>query len=218
MGRRVISGDSGKPGRTYSSVRRAQAASGTRAAILAAALRLFRDHGYGMVTVQDIAREASAAVPTVYASTGGKAAILGILIDEAMQVSVAEANLAAVDECEDPHGAIRTLVHGTRVDNERHHDIVKVMRDAAAVEQTAADILARSDGIYRGYLARAMDRIGETGALKPGLTRPRAVDIAWFYLGHESWHALAVARQWGWEETELWLADQLTAALLGALQ
>jgi hypothetical protein len=76
--------------------------------------------------------------------------------------------------------------------------------------------LARSDGIYRGYLARAMDRIGETGALKPGLTHPRAVDIAWFYLGHESWHALAVARQWSWEETERWLADQLTAALLGA--
>jgi hypothetical protein len=37
------------------------------------------------VTVQDIAHEASTAVPTVYASTGGKAAILATLTEEAVR-------------------------------------------------------------------------------------------------------------------------------------
>jgi AcrR family transcriptional regulator len=212
----VTSGDPGRPGRAYRSARRAQAAADTRAAILAAALRLFREHGYGKVTVQDIAREASTAVPTVYASTGGKGVILGILIDDAMQDPIVAETIAAVDACADPRDAIRTLVHGVRVDNERYRDIVRIMKDASAVEQAAADVLARSDDLYRDCLSRSVDRVRETGALRPGLTRPRAVDITWFYLGHESWHVLVAAQHWTWEEAEQWLAGQLTAALLGA--
>jgi Bacterial regulatory proteins, tetR family len=57
---------------------------GTRATILATATRLFLAHGYGRVTVNDIAQEAHLAVPTVYASTGGKSAILSTLIEEGM--------------------------------------------------------------------------------------------------------------------------------------
>ncbi|HEX6521854.1 MAG TPA: TetR/AcrR family transcriptional regulator [Streptosporangiaceae bacterium] len=212
----MASGDLGRPGRVYQSPRRVQAAADTRAAILAAALRLFREHGYGKVTVQDIAREASTAVPTVYASTGGKGAILGILINDAVQDPIVAETLAAVDACADPREAIRALVHGVRVDNEQYHDIVRIMKDAAAVEQAAADVLVRSDDIYRHYLGQAVDRVRETGTLRPGLTRLRAVDITWFYLGHESWHVLAVTRQWTWDEAEQWLAGQLTSALLGA--
>ena len=59
--------------RSYRSVRRDRTAADTRAAILSAAMRLFLERGYGPVTVADIAREAGTAVPTVYASTGGKA-------------------------------------------------------------------------------------------------------------------------------------------------
>jgi AcrR family transcriptional regulator len=211
----VTSGDPGRPSRAYRSARRAQGATETRAAILAAALRLFREHGYGKVTVQDIAREASTAVPTVYASTGGKGAILGTLIGDAMQDPIVAETIAAVDACADPRDAIGALVHGVRVDNERYRDIVRIMKDASAVEQAAADILARSDDLYRHYLSRSVDRLREMGALRPGLTRPRAIDITWFYLGHESWHMLAVARKWSWDEAEQWLARQLSAALLG---
>jgi AcrR family transcriptional regulator len=212
----VTLGDPGKPGRTYQSARRAQAAADTRTAILDAAMRLFCEHGYGKVTVQDIAREASTAVPTVYASTGGKAAILAILTDEAMRDPIVGETLTAMDECRDSRDAIRALVHGVRVDNERYHDIVQVMKDAAALDKTTAGILARSDDLYRQALGDALDRIRETGPLRPGLTRRRAVDIAWFYLGHHSWNVLVVARQWTWEEAEQWLAGQVTAALLGA--
>lgn len=207
--------DPGKPGRAYRSARRAKGAADTRAAILDAAMRLFSEHGYGKVTVQDIAREASTAVPTVYASTGGKTAILGILIDEATRDPIVDETLAAVNRCDDPRDAIRALVHGVRVDNEQHGDIVRIMKDAAALDQTAADILKRSDDLYRRALAHAIDRVLETGTLRPGLTRRRADDIAWFYLGHEPWLVLAVARQWTWDETEQWLAGQLTVALLG---
>jgi AcrR family transcriptional regulator len=211
----VTSEDPGKPGRVYRSARRAQSASETRAAILAAALRLFREHGYGQVTVQDIAREASAAVPTVYVSTGGKSAILGILTEDAMHDPIVAETLAAVDACTDPREAIRTLVHGVRVDNERYHDMVRILKDAAAVERAAADVLSRSDDVYQRYLTQSVDRIQEMSAASPGLSRARAADVTWFYLGHESWHVL-VARHWTWDDAEQWLAGQLTAALLDA--
>src|SRR5437773_10436521 len=98
-------------GRPYQSPRRARAAAETRAAILAAAMRLFLSRGYGGVTVADIAREAAVAVPTVYASAGGKSAILAALIDEQMRDPAGGAALVAVRECRDPQDAVRVTVH-----------------------------------------------------------------------------------------------------------
>jgi AcrR family transcriptional regulator len=177
-------------------------------------LRLFCEHGYGKVTVQDIAREASTAVQTVYASTGGKVAILGTLIEEAMGDPIAAETLSAVDECADASEAIRVLVHGVRVDNERYHHIIQVMKDAATLDDTAAGVLARSDEMYRQYLEQAVDHVRKAGTLRPGLTPEGAADIAWYYLGHQSWSLLAVSRQWPWDDAEQWVAEQLTAALL----
>jgi AcrR family transcriptional regulator len=210
----VTSGEPERPGRTYQSARRTQAAADTRAAILDAALRLFCEHGYGKVTVQDIAREASTAVPTVYASTGGKVAILGTLIEEATGDPIVAETLSAVDECADASEAIRVLVHGVRVDNERYHHIIQVMKDAATLDDNAAGVLARSDEMYRQYLEQAVDHVRKVGTLRQGVTPERAADIAWYYLGHQSWSLLAVSRQWPWDDAEQWVAEQLAAALL----
>jgi AcrR family transcriptional regulator len=211
----MAAGVPGRPGRTYQSARRTQAAADTRTAILDAARRLFLKHGYGKVTIQDIAREASTAIPTVYASTGGKTAILGIIIDEAMVDPIVDETLAKVNQCDDAREAIAELVHGVRGDNERYHDIVAIMKDAATLDETAAGVLERSDAYYRQCLEKAVDHIRETGALGAGVTRARAGDIAWFYLGHDAWDLLAVAGRWPWDEAEQWLTGQLTAALLG---
>ena len=54
-----------KPTRPYRSQRRSEAAAATRLAILATALRLFLEHGYSRVTVQDIAdQDASRYLPS----------------------------------------------------------------------------------------------------------------------------------------------------------
>ena len=95
-------GPTQKVARPYRSELRAKAATQTRATILATAMRLFLQHGYGKVTVNEIAQEANLAVPTVYASTGGKSAILSILIDEAMADPVVEETLSAIRKCHSP--------------------------------------------------------------------------------------------------------------------
>jgi AcrR family transcriptional regulator len=205
---------SGKTGRPYQSPRRAQAAADTRATILTTAMRLFLERGYGGVTVGDIAQDAAIAVPTVYASTGGKAAILATLIDTAQRDPIVEATLSAVGDCRTPHEVIRVLAHGVRVDNERYHDIIQVMVAAATLDETATATLAESDRRYRKALAQAAHRLQDLYALKPGLTLDQATDILWFYLGHQAWHLLVSDRQWSWDDAEAWLGEQASTALL----
>jgi AcrR family transcriptional regulator len=205
---------SGKTGRPYQSPRRAQAAADTRATILTTAMRLFLERGYGGVTVGDIAQDAAIAVPTVYASTGGKAAILATLIDTAQRDPIVEATLSAVGDCRTPHEVIRVLAHGVRVDNERYHDMVQVMVAAATLDETATATLVESDRRYRQALAQAAHRLQDLYALKPGLTLDQATDILWFYLGHQAWHLLVSDRQWSWDDAEAWLGEQASTALL----
>ena len=204
-------------GRPYQSVRRAQTASDTRTRILATAMRLFLENGYGKVTVGDIAREADVAVPTVYASTGGKSAILATLIDQARRDPVGDATLAAVGEARTPREVISVIAHGVRVDNERYHDVIQVMKTAATIDESATAILARSDRIYRETLAIVVQRLHEMSALQGHLTDQQAIDILWFYFGHEAWHTLVFERRWSWDDAERWLAEQAATALLQAL-
>src|SRR5271169_2070805 len=205
---------SGKAARPYHSARRAQGAADTRATILATAMGLFLEHGYAKVTVADIAKDASLAVPTIYASVGGKSAVLATLIDEAMRDPVVDETLSAIRKCGSPLHVIGVTAHGVRVDNERYHDIVQVMTTAAAIDDAATEILIRSDDGYRQALAHAARRVRDLNALKPGLSVKRATDILWFYLGRGAWHLLVSDRRWSWEDAERWLREQACAALI----
>lgn len=204
-------GDAARP---YRSALRAQAAADTRATVLTTAMRMFLEHGYGKVTIGDIADEASVAVPTVYASTGGKSAILSTLIDEAIRDPIVDETLAAVRECRSPREVIAATAHGTRVDNERYHDIVQVMKTAAAIDESATAILVESDRQYRQALSHIGRRLRDLDALKPGLTRKRATDTLWFYFGREAWHLLVTDRHWSWNDAEQWLSHQAISALI----
>jgi AcrR family transcriptional regulator len=207
-------GPSGKPVRAYQSARRAQTAADTRDTILTVAMRLFTEQGYGRVTVNDIARAAGVAVPTVYASTGGKSAILAALVAEAQAAPVVDETLAAVGQSPTPGDAVRVTASGVRADNEQHRDLLRVMKAAAEFDEAAADIVARSDEVYRQALAQVVDRVQEMGALRPGLSPRQATDILWFYLGPAAWDLLVAGRQWTWDEAEQWLAGQASAAIL----
>jgi AcrR family transcriptional regulator len=200
--------------RPYRSTLRTQGAADTRRNILDTAMRLFLERGYGKVTVNDIAAEASLAVATVYSSGGGKAAILCTLIHEAMGDPIVEETLSAVRKSRSGDEVLRIAGHGVRLDNERYHDVVEVMKNAAAVDAAATAILQRSDAGYRQALAQIARRLRTLKALKVGIPESRATDILWFYLGREAWHLLVADRRWSWDEAEQWLADQAAGALV----
>ncbi|WP_405878584.1 TetR/AcrR family transcriptional regulator [Streptomyces sp. NBC_01136] len=208
---------SSRPGgrRPYRAGRRAEAAAETRAAILAAALRLFMEQGYGKVTVSDIARESGTAVPTVYASTGGKAAILAHLIGEGMADPIVDETLAAVRASSDPRETVAAATYGVRIDNERYSALLQVLVTAATLDETAAETLTDANRVYREALAVVAGRLADLHALREGLTQGRATDILWFFLGHQSWRLYVADCGWSWNDTEHWLVEQVSAALLG---
>ncbi|KUN18824.1 hypothetical protein AQJ23_39545 [Streptomyces antibioticus] len=209
-----MSAHTGSGRRPYRNERRAEAAAGTRAAILDAALRLFVAHGYAKVTIGEIAREAGIAVPTVYASTGGKNAILTTLVNRGVDDPVVERTLEAVRAAPDARSAVTSMAHGVRLDNERHLDIVQVMITAAAVEEHVEEQVRQVSAAYRQALAVLAERLAELGVLRPGLSLERATDMLWFLLGLPSWRLFVVELGWSWDETERWLAEQAVAALV----
>jgi AcrR family transcriptional regulator len=207
-------GSAVKAPRRYQSALRAKSAMDTRRTILDTAMRLFLEDGYGKVTVGDIASQASLAVPTVYASTGGKATILATLIEEAMQDPIVEETLSAVRKSKTGSEVLVATAHGVRIDNERYHDIIEVMKYAAAVDKRASEILAQSESGYRQALGPIARRLRALKALPTGMTEGRAIDILWFHFGPEAWHLLIAGCEWSWDDAEQWLLAQASAALI----
>jgi AcrR family transcriptional regulator len=70
--------------RTYRSPRRALQAQQTRVVVLAACRSLFAERGWAATGVRDVASEAVVSVETVYATLGGKVALLTAALDGAV--------------------------------------------------------------------------------------------------------------------------------------
>src|SRR5438105_14635014 len=67
--------------RPYQSTLRGAQAQSTRAAVIAAAARLFAEEGYAATSIEDIAAAAGVSRATVFTSVGGKAKLLKTALD-----------------------------------------------------------------------------------------------------------------------------------------
>lgn len=200
----------------YHSPRREAAAASTREAILRHARSLFLARGYGATTVSDIARAAQVATPTVYATTGGKAALFVELLQPAINDPLAAAAVAAARETDDPRQVIIHCAAGARRGQERYWDLVSgLMRrppDDELAQRAVANIAEKCLGALAGIARHLMD----LGALKPGISVADATDTLWFYFGQNSWYSLIAERGWTFDRAEQWLLDAVGNALLAA--
>jgi AcrR family transcriptional regulator len=200
--------------RSYNSPRRRDAALATREAILESGRKLFLAHGYAKVTVADIASGARVAVPTVYGSTGGKAAILEALLAPAVEDPAVEQTLTGIASTDDPAAVIAITAAGTRQAHERHWDLVWGLLYRNLTEPSAAPVLDAITAAYLGAMTAVADRLTALDALKPVLNQAAAVDVLWFYLGRPAWYTLVGERGWDFDRAEAWLADAAQQALL----
>ncbi|WP_426958876.1 TetR/AcrR family transcriptional regulator [Muricoccus radiodurans] len=79
-----------------------------RAAILAAASRLFMGEGFAAVSMDAVAREAGVSKATLYAHFTGKEALFGAIVEARCEAIAAEAEALAV-HAPSPEGALRKL-------------------------------------------------------------------------------------------------------------
>ena len=200
--------------RSYNSPRRRDAALATREAILESGRRLFLANGYAQVTVADIAKDARVAVPTVYGSTGGKAAILEALLASAVGDPAVERTLIGIAMTDDPRTVIAITAAGTRQTHERHWELIWGLLYRNLTEPSAAPVLDANKAAYLSAMTAVADRLTALNALKPVLDHAAAVDLLWFYLGRQAWYTLVGDRGWDFDRAEAWLADAAQQALL----
>ena len=194
--------------------RRAEYAAATRQAILAAARELFVERGYFDTRVEDIARAARVAVPTVYAAGGGKSGLLRTLIEDGVNAAEAGGIHDRVAAQTDPAALLRMIVDGTCDEFGKWGPLMRQVAAAAPQDAAVRESLGVAHASLRAGLAATASRLHQLGALRPGLTVAAATDMLWYFLGNGSYFTLTDDCGWSLERTAHWLYECLTAALI----
>lgn len=195
--------------------RRSEYAQLTRRAILDAARELFVAKGYFATRVEDIARTARVAPATVYAVGGGKHGLLRTLIESGTQAEDVPAILATLASIAEPHELIRFVVHATRTKFEQWSDLMRQVVAAAPREPGVREILQIAHDSMRGGLSVTAGRLAAMNALRAGMDAARATDVLWLYLCNAAYFVRTDDLGWSLDESETWLNEALTFALLG---
>ena len=198
----------------YHSPRREDAAAATRAAILRHARELFLERGYAATTVPEIAQAARVAPQTVYASTGGKAAMFAELLKPAINDPVAAEAMTAAFGTEDPVQVMALCASAARHGQERYWDIVYGLMRCPPEDALARQAIGNVADKCLAALTGIAQRLEDLGALKPGMTLAQAVDTLWFYFGQNAWCSLVGEREWTFDRAEEWLRDAASRDLL----
>lgn len=206
--------------RAYRSTLRIAQAEDTRRTIVAAAATLFTEGGYAATTTDAVAAAAGVSRKTVFTAVGGKVELLKMALDWA--VAGDERPIALADRPEfrdllaltDP---ARLLTGWTRLQvqiDARVSGLFHALEVAAETDPGAADLLDTMQGQRLIGATRIVDRVVELGALRAGVARTEAADIAWLSSDPVLFHRLVRVRGWTVDRFETWLAATLAGQLL----
>jgi len=198
----------------YRSPRREDAAAATREAILATALELFTKRGYAATTVPEIARAARVATQTVYASTGGKAAMFAELLQPAINDPIAAQAMAQALQAEDAERVLALCATAARSGQERYWDVVYGLIRRPPEDELAQRAIANVTAKCLQALAVIAQRLDDLSALQPGMDPVLATDVLWFYFGPGAWCALVGDRGWTFDQAAQWLHQAARRDLL----
>lgn len=199
--------------RSYFSAKRAAQAKETRESIVEAARRLFAAKGYVATTIQAIADEAGVAVQTVYAVFGNKRELLRRALEAAVTGDAEAQPLPERPEflaiAAEPDLRRRAAIDAALVAriSPRLAPIVKVVREAAAVDPEFSSIATEITARRRQDMAAAAEVLAGPGGLKMGLED--AIGTLYVLYSPDVFTALTEDLRWSIERYKRWLAEML---------
>ena len=209
-----------EPRAPYTSPVRSEQARTTRRAIVAAAAELFVDPGYAATTIDAIAERAGVGRKTVFASVGGKGALLKLAWDwalagddEPLPMTERPAVQAILAE-RDPRRLVAMWTDMLLDVGTRALPIETVVLAAADVDPEARALL---EAIRRETLAGAtafVTHLAGTGGLRPDLSVDRAADACWGLVNSLLQRLLTTERAWSTAEYREWFVRIASATLL----
>jgi AcrR family transcriptional regulator len=195
------------------------AAEETQRVIVAAASRLFLEHGYHATSIGRIASEAGVAVQTIYNAVGSKRDLLSRVLDSAAAgerapVPVPQFMREQAESEPDPRRIIGQLVEFWRSALPRTAPVFRIIREAAAADPDIAALERnRSAQRLRNY-QHAAQLLADRNALRPRMTIDDAA-AAIFAIGHpETYRTLVLDGDWNDDAWSNWAQATLEAALL----
>ena len=209
-------------GTTEAGQRREARARDTRRRIVEAGLRLFLESGYVDTTVQAIAQAAQVAPATIYQAFGTKHAVLAAALD--LAVAGDDTPVAVLDQDwvndarreQNRDRQLRLIIEGASKIAARTAPFKEILRDAAATETGARDLI-REDHQRRHRTQTALvDLLIENRPLRPGIDRHRAADTFYALVNSATYDLLVTQRGWTLARWQTWLADLIERELFVA--
>lgn len=202
-----------------STLRQAQAAS-TRAAILAAAGKLFVDPGYAASTLSSVAKEAGVAVQTVYSIFATKRALLSDLVDVTIAgddepIALADRPFVAeIRQIHDPRAKLARFAAHLADVHAREADVMIALAGAATADVDAAAIWRKNLEERRRGMAMFAAELEATGAVRDDLTVDMVADVLWLAMDVRSYDWLVRQRGWTVEQYADWYVATVAASTL----
>ncbi|MEU7895249.1 helix-turn-helix domain-containing protein [Nonomuraea sp. NPDC049152] len=199
--------------------KRAQKAKETRRRILAAALELFVQDGYGATNLQDVADKAGVAVQTIYFVFGNKRALLKELVD--VTIAGDDEPVATMDRpwyaaalaADTAQDMLRAYVAGATAVLERVAPIGRVLEAAVASDPEVAALWSHDvDPRYVVQQGAAKALVGKPGA-QAEMSVEEAADLLYGLLSPELYLLFVQERGWSRERWERWVGEVLRAQL-----
>ena len=208
-------------GMTEAGRRRESRARETRRRVIEAGLRLFVDRGYIPTTVQAIAQEAGVAPATIYQAFGTKQAILAAALD--VTIAGDDAPRAVLDRDwvadarrePDARQQLRLIVEGACQIAARTAPLKDVMRDAAAAEVAARELIRQDHERRHRTQEGLVDQLIERRPLRAGIDRRRAVDTFFALVNSATYELLVTQRGCTKTEWQNWVVDLIERELFG---
>ncbi|MFN3007565.1 TetR/AcrR family transcriptional regulator [Mycolicibacterium wolinskyi] len=207
--------------RPYRSELRAAQAAETRRAVVAAAARLFVEHGYRATTIDAVAAAAGVSRKTVFSSAGGKVDLLKLAVDWAVAGDDQPVGLADRDpitrlfDLDDPVRLLRGWARLLADIDVRTARLFRAVEIAADEDPDAAGLLAELHRQRLSGARRVVKHLRERNALTAHRRPGDAVDVAWLATDPVLFDRLVRERGWTVRRFADWLGETLIRELLG---
>jgi AcrR family transcriptional regulator len=207
--------------RDYRSELRAAQAQETRRSIVAAATRLFVEHGFGTTTIDAVAEAAGTSRKTVFTAVGGKLDLLKLALDWAVagdDQTVALSDRAAIRrwmDQPDPRGVLTGLAGMLAEIGARVGPLYGALEVAAGMDPAARELVEESQQRRLDDARKVVRRLRELKALTARITHQEAVDLVWLAMDPALFDRLVRLRRWTSSRFAEWLAGMLCGQLLG---
>ena len=207
--------------RSYVSAVRDSQARRTRRQVVAAAGRLFAAQGFAGTTIDAIAAEAEVSRKTVFASVGGKVALLKLAYDYAMAGDdqpvpmIEREGLQSIMAEPDPYDQMRMFAEFVSGMGERISALWLALRGAAEVDDEARELYSRweqqrLDSMRAGPVHDLLAK----QAIRPDVTPEEAAAIFWVLTDPALYHQLVVEAGWARERFQNWLYEAFQTQIL----